>query len=534
MNRSVVVSAVLLTVGVFDRVPAGAQRPPAPPPPPPRITRASDVFFTGANDVERGFLNSRNPGFIIARDIDIAGWISVTFHNSEDWKFNLIPDPDYIAQHYGPPNTLLANATLPGHVEDVPLIPREYASTPEGLIAGKLFNRPIGPFDVSQRLPFADFTPAGNTRGVTANSFLLPVQPHMEVELNKWYVDDATQDSYRFKGRGPAPAGWVRSSHPDDKDVFWAFDPEKPDGTHLEKGQYVIVHGTLWQDGGHVDGWACSNLGGVACEANQHAEQTACWNRGEIPPDPPAWPKVRPMSPNGGWPEIHPVDFIVHAAPPRAPRAVRMVSLCAPVMAADASRTLDVALSPLWLDDPEHPEVRDLKWPDFAKPEGSVLHVEELIDGRYTDMRTVDEHSYRVVGDSVIVHVKVHSSGTLSLHGKEGRFKAVYILSWGPPAPPPPPVRRLIASITPSSITTAGLTSVRVHAEDAATHAAVRGTVSVNGLAKGSTDAELHIAACTPAPAGKGPARDPQRATIKVSAPGYPEVYVSFDCSGAE
>jgi len=82
MKRSVVVSAVLLTVGVFDRVPAGAQRAPAPPPPPPRITRASDVFFTGANDVERGFLNSRNPGFIIARDIDIAGWISVTFHNS--------------------------------------------------------------------------------------------------------------------------------------------------------------------------------------------------------------------------------------------------------------------------------------------------------------------------------------------------------------------------------------------------------------------------------------------------------------------
>lgn len=512
-----------------------AQNPSAPPPPPPRITRASDVFFIGANDAERGFLNSRNPGFIIARDIEIAGWIAKRFRNVEDWKFKLIPDPDYIAAHYGPPNTVLANATLPGHMGDTPLIPRELTTSPIpsvqeiAKIGALLFNRPIGPFDPSRRLPFADFTPTGQTRGVTVNSFFGPIFPHMEVELNKWYVEKATDGPFQFSGRGPAPAKWVKDGM--NPNVFWAFDPENPDGTPLQEGDYVIVHGTLWQDGGHVDGWPCSNLGGLACEHDFHTEQTGCWNRGEIPPDPPAWPKSRWMEPNGGWPEIHPVDFIVHAAPPRAPRAARMVSLCAPVMATDVSRTVDVALSPLMFDDPEHPDIKNKSWPAFAKPQGSVLHVEELIDGRYTDMRTVDEHSYRVVGDSVIVHVKVHSSGTLSLHAKEGRFKAAYILSWGPPAPPPPPVRRLIASIAPSSINTIGITSVKVHAEDATTHAAVRATVTVNGLAKGSTDTPLQVAACTMPAAAKGQVREVHPASIKVSAAGYAETAVSFDCT---
>ena len=503
---------------------------PAPPPPPPRIARASDAFFTGANDVERGFLNSRNPGFIIARDIDIAGWVEKSFKNVEDWKFKLIPDPDYIAAHYGAPGSVLANATLPGHVGDVPLIPREISSaSPSAQIAAMLFNRPTGPFDLARRLSFADFTTTGASRGVTVNSFLLPILPHIEVELNKWYVNKTVQGQFQFSGRGPAPAGWMKDD--EDPNVFWAFDPLKPDGTPLKEGDYVIVHGTLWQDGGHVEGWPCSNLGGIACESDKGTEQTACWNRGEIPPDPPAWPKPRSMEPNGGWPEIHPVDFIVHAARPRSPKAARMVSLCAPVMPADVSRTADVKLTPTMLDDPEHPDVKDRSWPDFTKPAGYVLHVDELIDGRYTDLRTLDEHSVRIVGDTAIVHVKVHSSGTLSLQGKEGRFKAVYILSW---APPPPPLRQLVATMTPALVKRLGLTGVKIHAEDATTHAPIAATVTVNGVAKGATDAVLQIAACTRPGAPKGQIREIQPAVIKVIAQGYAETSVSFDCRGAQ
>ncbi|MDQ6887534.1 MAG: hypothetical protein M3068_09590 [Gemmatimonadota bacterium] len=507
-----------------------AQNPPPPPPPSPRRILASDVFFTGPNDVERAFLNSRNPGFIIARDFQMAGWVVRTMKNIEDFKFGILPDPDYIASRYGAPNSFLASAMLPGHIEDVPLIPKEIASTsPIAAIAAAVFSRPAGPVDPARRLPFADVAPNGSPRGVTINSFLLAQSSYLEVELNKWYVNKTVQGPYQFSGRGPAPAGWVQDYAEPwvDANAFWAFDPAKPDGTPLNLGDYVILHGTLWQDGGHVDGWACSNLGGFPCSGE---DQKACWNRGEIPPDPPAWRRSRWMEPNGGWVEIHPVDAIVHAARPRSPRAARMVSLCAPVEAIDASRVLDITLSPTHLSDRIDTEVNSVTLADFAKPPGSQLHVDELIDGRYTDMRTVDEHSVRVAGDNALVHVKVHSSGTLSGQGKEGRFKASYILSW---IPLPPPAKQLIATMTPTLVNKIGSpTAVTVHAEDPITRAGVSGTVRVNGAPRGATDAPLSLTLCTRPGAPKGEVREIKPAIVTVTAPGYAEARVNFECKG--
>jgi hypothetical protein len=50
-------------------------------------------------------------------------------------------------------------------------------------------------------------------------------------------------------------------------------------------------------------------------------------------------------------------------------------------------------------------------------------------------MRNVDEHTVDVVDvgegkKELRVHVKLHSSGTLSVQGRPGRFKATYLVWW--------------------------------------------------------------------------------------------------------
>ncbi|MDQ6886718.1 MAG: hypothetical protein M3068_05425 [Gemmatimonadota bacterium] len=281
------------------------------------------------------------------------------------------------------------------------------------------------PLDPSQRIGLVDRAPDGTSRGITVNSFLLPQANVFNSELNEWFVTVHGD----FQRRGPAPLGWFRD--PADSNVAWPFDKLNPDGKgQLEPGQYVVLRGTLWQDGGHVPGWFCGNFGGPFCSGQ---EQAACWNKGDIPPDPPAWPAGRPVSVHGGWLEVHPVDTMYRSTPAGSPpKTTRLVALCAGVDPVDASKTADVKLTPT----------------ELTKPPGTVLNFRELIDGRFTDMRTVDEKSAYVTGDTLKVHVKVHSSGTLSFQGKAGRFKAAYILWW---APPPPPLRTMVATMTPSS-----------------------------------------------------------------------------------
>jgi len=338
----------------------------------------------------------------------------------EDMHYELMLDPDFIAARYGTPGSSLANVTLPGHRMTVALIPREIP------FIGQTEDPPLDP---AKRIPLSDIDPDGSSRGIDVNSFLLPVLPVSEglfhAELDAWWVrdfDDGVTDAgktIRVSGRGNAPAAWFQD--PGDANLFWPFNPRNPDALGDLTVQpppasppYVIVKGTLWQDGGHVPGWPCGNIGGFFCTS---AEQAACWNKGEIPPDPPVWPKARPVSTHGGWIEIHPVDGITRAQPPPdiAPKTTRMVSICSPVELLDASRTVDVPIKPI-----------------FPRPSNAVLKFQELIDGRFTDMRTVDEHSVTARDDTLTVHVKIHSSGTASFQAKEGRFKASYITWWEP------------------------------------------------------------------------------------------------------
>jgi hypothetical protein len=149
-------------------------------------------------------------------------------------------------------------------------------------------------------------------------------------------------------------------------------------------------------------------------------------------------------------------------------------------------------------------------------------------------MRTVDEHWARVMNDTLVVHVKVHSSGSASLQGKEGRFKAGYILYWAPPSAGGP-VRALATSMTPALVSAIGSSvGVTVHVEDAATHAKVSGTVLLNGVPRGATDTPLSLTVCKRAAGPKGTLREIEPQRITVTAAGYPEASVAFDCKGAQ
>ncbi|MDQ6886719.1 MAG: hypothetical protein M3068_05430 [Gemmatimonadota bacterium] len=49
----------------------------------PTKPKASDLFFVGTTNLERGHLNSKNSVYIVARDIEIAGWLVQPW-----WKSN--------------------------------------------------------------------------------------------------------------------------------------------------------------------------------------------------------------------------------------------------------------------------------------------------------------------------------------------------------------------------------------------------------------------------------------------------------------
>ena len=104
----------------------------------------------------------------------------------------------------------------------------------------------------------------------------------------------------------------------------------------------------------------------------------------------------------------------------RPRKNVGQLAVCVPQELFDTSRTVDVTVKPV---------------PEVAPTAGAVLKFEELIDGRFTDMSNVDEHSAAIVDvglgrQELRAHVKLHSSGTSSFQGRAGRFKASYVVWW--------------------------------------------------------------------------------------------------------
>lgn len=428
--------ALLMTAGVM-----GAQQTPCPPVA--GVTRPSDVFFLGSTMAERGQLNSKNPAHLVACDVEVAGWLVDTAeaHMSgnpsqngiEDFHYVIRVDPDFIAARYRP-GVQLESVMLPGHLEQVGPTGQPYD--------------PIVP--ATSRLPLADFDVDGAKRGITANSFLYATGGStVDGELNAWWVH----------ARGPAPKGWVQDqSNPD---LFWPFDPMNPDGSGpLKPGDYVVLHGTLWQDGGHVAGWACSNFGAFCDD-----EELKCWNSGAISPDPPAWPQTRAMDVHGGWVEIHPVDQVRRVKRASTPaKTARLVAVCG---ATQPTRNI----------------VRIRDWPlkpDSAQLPNTRLAYTQLIDGRFTDWRSVDSLRIDTLrgasGDTAInVHLRTTSTCILTCGNRPARFKATYIL-WWQPIPPPPPTMTLAVQVVSRTDSTK---TIVVQAKDSKTGQPLAATVQV-------------------------------------------------------
>lgn len=348
------------------------------------IVEPSDIFFDDGD-------NSKPAGSIIAQDVVMAGWIVEPYPltnpnpceqpDCEDWHYNILLDIDFMERVYGGSilPLPLSKSTIPGN-----------------------------PANPSRQLSIQDVSPEGISRGITLNSFLLPNQdlgnnyPQLTVELNGWHPSK----------RSVAPSGWLPDR--DHSDTVWPYNPRNPDGManadgtsrSLTSGDYVIMSGTLWEDGAHKTGWLCINVGSIFCKFTATPDDQQCWDIS--------------TGGHGGWIELHPVDSIVRVREPQDPprKTTAMVAVCVPQELIDTTRTRDVRIEPI-----------------NPRPSSShKLKFVELIDGRLTNMENVDEHSVSLVDNPndahLDVHLKVHSSGTLSGHGKAGRFKAVYILWW--------------------------------------------------------------------------------------------------------
>ena len=240
---------------------------------PPAI-RPSDVFFDCGNDFDsvtgRWHFNCHTSTSIVRRDVLVAGWLearngepSAPFvnrgeHGIEDIFYNIVLDSRFVDRMYGPEglSQALLGATYPGNPASGAPVP--FASQPP---------------DASNTTP-----------RLTFDSWVLPHQGwNLHVELNAWHRDNTGALFGRhFVGRGPAPDFWV-NPFPDDPGAFFPFNPFNPDGRGaLRAGDYILMRGTLWQDGVHYGG---PNEPRLPFDSGQFSGQ-------------------------GGWLEMHPPDWV--------------------------------------------------------------------------------------------------------------------------------------------------------------------------------------------------------------------------------
>lgn len=240
--------------------------------------RPSEVFVDSTDNTKN---DNRMETSIVAVGVTVAGWLTGPPNSpgrnhgtalpgaSEDWHYDINPDPDFIDRNYGTAYAFepVSGAQLPGNV--VPLFPPG-----------------MGPIPL---------VPAGTK--VNAGTFLIAGSGILGVELNAWHISK----------RGPKPSAWVND--PDqtgNADNAWPYDPNKgsndPSGPDLQIGDYVILSGTLWQDSAHTEG----------------------------SPDPLHVCLEHHFKGQGGWLELHPVDTVRRVDPPPVRKHVVGFSRCGP------------------------------------------------------------------------------------------------------------------------------------------------------------------------------------------------------------
>lgn len=343
----------------------------------PVTIKPSDVFFDCGQDFDsitgRWRFNCKSSLSLVRKDVVVAGWLveppyvnnrdddgNLTPHGVEDIYYNIKLDPDFIDRMYGKVglNSALNGAMYPGN----PPVP-------------------------DNRMTFEDIGPEGNRSGVTLNSFILPGgSTILHGELNAWHVDNTGGVFTRhFVGRGPAPGGWRLISFENDANVWWPFDVMNPDAGsgRLQAGDYVIMKGALWQDGGHE---------------TQEQLDADPWHRGST-------------RGHEGWTEIHPVDWIVRVEGPKP-----------------AQRKTTRSVSEIAHENQPKPVYFEIM-PDFQGRSNTKVYtvgeIRDLIDARATDIVALS--NYSVVNNETHVVVQGTVNGSAA---NPGRFKATYIVGW--------------------------------------------------------------------------------------------------------
>jgi hypothetical protein len=375
---------------------------------PPAATKASDAFLAPLanckyySDYAPWHWGRWNPNCqplesMMSRNVLVAGWLTedpvrnVGTWGLEDVFYNVALDPDFVTRMYGQGglSTLLVGKSYKGNLGDTP--------------------------GTSLPLPVEDRSEVdGTSRGVTFNSFVLPGGGDVtHGELNAWHVSDTSGDSgswgwpNHFVGRGTPPAGWLQVNveasatppggtvpvHVSDS-AWFPWDILSPSGERLHAGDYVLMRGPIWQDSTHGNG-------STPATDWWHADATIG---------------------HEGWVEMHPIDWVVRLRP--RPPGLRKTG-----------RSLVQATAP-GQDDEQ--EVATTIAPDFQPSAPtrvlSVLDVQEIVDGRCSDMGTVIPHSrwaelaagrWKSFGDHVDAIARVRGTPA-----RQGRFKAAYIVSW--------------------------------------------------------------------------------------------------------
>jgi len=369
----------------------------------------SDVFFhpPDGTNIAGGWVflwNSKDPTNVVARDIVISGWLFAPPAANdpglgigiEDIHYHILVDPDSVLPYRGGGLDYLLNedAVFPGAV----------------------------PYPLMLRIPLPvhDFAVGGVRLGVTMNTFVLPgnIVSHdfgqggerfglvvCEPELNSWHIQKTDRggfwaDFYKnYMGRGPPPAGWTRWEFGAPHDDWFPYGPMNPEGQQLAKGDYVRMKGTLYQDHSHGD-------------------------KEGPPPDLRRWERRIPGQ--GGWLEIHPVDWI--QVLPKPPLNRRKTAVAVAIATEGDARLARGKLFPGGLEYPggERSDHAAFTWNDQMR----VRSVEELIDGRFSApgggqglLTSPNGASVRFLprGDHVEFGLQVPPNSG---------FKAVYVVSW--------------------------------------------------------------------------------------------------------
>jgi hypothetical protein len=310
-------------------------------------------------------------------------------HNAgvEDLLYYLVLDVRFIDALYGPNglSNALRTAKLPGFLD-----PGDTRPVPD--------------------LPFGDLPEdANHEMCATAGAFILPSRvngdqytegsglcfPTLHMELNCWHVTEIVGDMrdvlpYHTVALGTAPQGWVNVPYQGKvyngaSDCWWPFNPYNPDGgTHaLQKFDNVLVCGTLFQD--------------IAHDVGAGDGPGTAWNT--------QW------AGDGGWLEIHPIDWMWRYQPPPPTRTVHSTAMST---AAQSTKNSDGGtMNPLsWNGAP------------VATRQTPAGPPREVVDLRFSKAQEFTAHAVELgAGGMPQLNVALEATGPRF-------FKAAYYVDW--------------------------------------------------------------------------------------------------------